>query len=156
MVKRLKDYLNRNNVNFVTYYHNPIYSAEDLAMHLNAPLNSIAKTYLLRANGEFVLLAIPACCEIDIDKLRKALSMNKIDFPPEASQEKLFPDCEADALPPFGNLYGIKVYVDDQFGENAQLIFPAGSFRDSVKVKFSDFKHLVDPVITSCCRAGKS
>ncbi len=151
MVKRLKDYLNRNNVNFVTYYHNPIYTAEDLAAHLNVSLNTIAKTYLLRADGENMLLAIPACCEIDIDKLRSGLSRNDIDFPSEGSHEKLFPDCEADALPPFGNLYGIKVYVDDHFGEGGELIFFAGSFRDSVKIKFDDFKRLVNPVITSCC-----
>lgn len=150
-VKKIKNYLKQNKVDFISYYHNPVYTAEDLAKHLNIPVENVVKTYLLGTNGEHLLLVIPSFCEIDIEKLEVTLSKSMIKFLPEGTQERVFPDCEADALPPFGNLYGVPVHAEQSLGKRDEIVFFAGTFRDSMKIKLSDFIHLVKPVMECYC-----
>lgn len=151
MINKLKDFLKANKVNFTSYYHSPVYSAQDLGKYLDHPLRGVARTYLVMVNGDVVIIVIPACCEIDIDKLKQILSKDEISFPSEGIQEKYLPDCEADALLPFGNLYGLKVYIDPLFREDDEFVFFAGSFTNSIKMKFSDFERLAKPELTNCC-----
>lgn len=150
-MNKLKDYLKANKVNFTSYHHNPFYSAQELAKYLDHPLREVASTYLVKVNGDVIIIVIPACCEIDIDKLKQILSKEKVSFPSEGIQEAYLPDCEADALPPFGNLYGLKVYIDPSFRDDDEIVFFAGSFTNSIKMKFSDYERLVKPELTNFC-----
>lgn len=151
MIKELKNFLRENKVDFTSYYHHPVYDPRELEDHLNISSEKIAKTYLIRINGSFALLVIPSSCEVDPRKLESVISIEKVSFPHEGIQEKYMPGCEADALHPFGNLYGLKVYADQRFRKKDEIAFFAGSSRHSIKMKFSDFENLVHPVFISCC-----
>jgi len=50
-------------------------------------------------------------------------------------------------MPPFGNLYGIPVYVDSELAEDETIVFNAGTHEDSVHMKFADFRQLVEPTM---------
>ena len=65
----------------------------------------------------------------------------------EEEVEKLFPDYEAGAEPPFGHLYGLKVYADQLLQEDEEIVFNAGTHTDVVKMKFKDFKRLAKPIM---------
>ncbi|MGA2192837.1 MAG: YbaK/EbsC family protein, partial [Nitrospirota bacterium] len=59
--------------------------------------------------------------------------------------KNLFPDCEPGAMPPFGNLYGIPVYVDRSLAEDKNIVFNAGTYYEAVRMSYSDFERLVRP-----------
>ena len=66
----------------------------------------------------------------------------------EAEFRGAFPDCELGAIPPFGNLYGIKVYVDQAL-RDSEMIFNAGSHRELIRMQWADYERLVQPVVAS-------
>jgi len=61
--------------------------------------------------------------------------------------EELFPDCELGAMPPFGNLYGMDVYVSGSLTEDEEIAFNAGSHSELIRMAFRDFERLVHPKI---------
>ena len=58
-----------------------------------------------------------------------------------------FPDCEAGALPPFGNLYDVAVYVDRALGRNERIVFQAGTHTVTMSVAYQDFERLARPTV---------
>jgi len=60
---------------------------------------------------------------------------------------RVFPDCEVGAMPPFGNLYQLPVYLDRGLSEQPRLIFNAGTHRETMTVAAADFLRLVEPTV---------
>src|SRR5439155_7858542 len=65
----------------------------------------------------------------------------------EAEFKELFTDCELGAMPPFGNLYGLEVYVDQSLTTDMEIVFQAGTRHEAVKLQYQDFAGLVRPRI---------
>jgi Ala-tRNA(Pro) deacylase len=59
----------------------------------------------------------------------------------------LFPQCQAGAMPPFGNLYGLSVWVDEGLTADDKIVFNAGTHTDTVRLRYSDFARLVQPKV---------
>jgi Ala-tRNA(Pro) deacylase len=60
---------------------------------------------------------------------------------------QMFPDCEIGAMPPFGNLFGMKVYVSEALAEDDEIAFNAGYLTELVRMKYADFERLVKPSV---------
>jgi len=73
-------------------------------------------------------------------------------LPPETELARLFPDCELGAMPPFGNLYGMPVYLDSGLAAEEMITFNAGTHRDVVHMRTSEFRKLVQPTLISLAR----
>jgi len=58
-----------------------------------------------------------------------------------------FPDCEIGFMPPFGNLYGMDVYVDKYLTEDREIAFNAGAHLELFKMSYQDFEKLVKPKV---------
>jgi len=61
----------------------------------------------------------------------------------------LFPQCEAGAMPPFGNLFNLPVCVDQTLASDEEIIFNAGNHTQTVRMKYADFARLVKPQVVS-------
>ena len=61
--------------------------------------------------------------------------------------EDSFPDCEVGAMPPFGNLYGVPVYVEKTLAEDETMVFRSGTHTETMSVSYSDFERLVEPTV---------
>ena len=59
------------------------------------------------------MLALPAPYQVDLEKAAAALGVKEARLAEEAEFEGTFADCEVGAMPPFGNLYGVAVYVEE-------------------------------------------
>jgi Ala-tRNA(Pro) deacylase len=58
-----------------------------------------------------------------------------------------FADCEPGAMPPFGNLYDVPVYVDRALGNNERIVFQAGTHTVTMSVPYADFERLAHPTV---------
>ena len=61
----------------------------------------------------------------------------------------LFPDCLVGAMPPFGNLYGVPVYLDASLTDDPEIVFQAGTHTDHEVSVVSDYIKLVNPTVAS-------
>ena len=145
--ERLEQYLRENGVPFEVMTHRRAYTMPEVAAALHVRGKQVAKSVMVKADGRMVLLVIPAPYRLNLAKVRALLGAKKASLAKEEDFADLFPDCATGAMPPFGNLYGVPVYVDRVLAEEGSLVFRAGTHRHSMKVASADFARLVQPTV---------
>jgi len=145
VLKKLKDYLEKNQVRYDVGYHERVYTSQEIAAAMHVPGRELAKVVMVKADGKMVMLVLPASYQVETKKLKKALQCKKLAIAKEREFEELFPDCEVGAMPPFGNLYHLEVWVDQVLTEDEFIFFRAGSHVETLKVKYNDYARLVNP-----------
>ncbi len=146
-VKKLKSYLDSNNIEYVTISHSPAYTAQRIAELTHIPGKDLAKTVIVKLDDTFAMAVVPASHRVDIDYLKRGVGAEQVDLATEAEFADLFPDCELGAMPPFGNLYDMDVYVAEKLAEDEEIAFNAGSHTELVRMSYEDFAKLVKPKV---------
>ena len=148
-VKRLKEFLDGHDIKYVSISHSPAYSAQTIAESAHIPGKELAKTVIVKINDEFAMVILPASYRVHLGHLKAAVSASHVELATETELENLFPDCERGAMPPFGNLYDMDVYVAEQLTEDDEIAFSAGSHTELIRMSYKDFESLVTPKITA-------
>lgn len=143
--KRLKEFLDSHNMKYVTISHSRAFTAQETATSAHIPGKELAKTVMVKVDGKMAMAVLPASFKLDFDLLKKATGSGKIEIANEKEFKGLFPECEVGAMPPFGNLYGMDVFVAKSLTEDEEIAFNAGSHRELVRMAYKDFERLVKP-----------
>ena len=143
---RLEAYLREKQVPFEVRHHPRAITAQEVAASEHVPGKMLAKTVMVLADGKMVMLALPAPYQVDVDKAGKVLGV-EVRLAHEEEFENTFSDCEVGAMPPFGNLYEVPVYVEAALAEDETIVFRAGTHTDTMSVSYADFERLVEPTI---------
>ena len=151
-IKALRDYLDRNGVKYVTIRHSPAYTSQEIAASAHVKGQNLAKTVIVKIDESMTMAVLPARYRVDIDSLREAASVRAVALATETEFVEMFPACEAGAMPPFGNLYDMKVYVDTTLTQDRVIAFNAGSHSELIQLEYADFRRLVEPVVLSFSR----
>jgi Ala-tRNA(Pro) deacylase len=142
---RLKEYLDKNKIKYVIIQHSIAYTTPEIAALAHIPGKELAKTVIIKIDGKMAMTVLPASYRMDIDKFKQALGAKKIEIATEKEFENIFSDCETGAMPPFGNLYDMGVYVAESLTEDKEITFNACSHRELIKLAYKDFEKLVSP-----------
>ena len=135
-VKKLKEFLDSHDVKYVSISHSPAYSAQTIAESAHIPGKELVKTVIVRIDDEFAMVILPASYRVHLGHLKAAVSASHVELANEAELENLFPDCERGAMPPFGNLYGLDVYVAEELTEDEEIAFSAGSHTELIRMSY--------------------
>lgn len=144
-VKRLKEFLDSHNMKYVTISHSRAFTAQETATSAHIPGKELAKTVMVKVDGKMAMAVLPASYKVDFDLLTKATGSGKVEIADEEEFRDLFPGCEIGAMPPFGNLYGMGVFVAKSLTEDEEIAFNAGSHRELLRMAYKDFERLVKP-----------
>ncbi len=142
---RLKDFLDKEHIKYVTIAHSPAFTAQEIAAMAHIPGKEIAKTVVVKIDGEMAMVVTSASEQVELNHLKETLGANEVDLASEDEFEDSFPDCETGAMPPFGNLYGMNVFVSQTLREDEQIAFNAGSHSELVRLPYTEFERLVHP-----------
>jgi Ala-tRNA(Pro) deacylase len=145
----IAQFLSDKHVSFESLPHIDTYDAQHLAQALHVPGRDVAKTVLLRADGGFayVVAVLPATKNVDLDQASQSLGGSKLALATELEISDHCPDCEMGVLPPFGSQYGMKTIVDESLAAEEEIVFEGNTHRDAIRMKFSDFQRLEQPLI---------
>lgn len=145
--KKLKAYLDDQRVKYVTINHSKAYTAQEVVASLHIKGKKFAKTVMINVDGKMVMAVLPASYRVNLEKLRSLLHAENVEIAAEQEFQKIFPGCEVGAMPPFGNLYDMPVYVAASLVADDDIYFTAGSHTELVKMRFTDYENLVDPEV---------
>jgi Ala-tRNA(Pro) deacylase len=145
--RSLDEFLIRNRVPYTTFRHAPAFTAMHAAAISHVPGHSWAKTVVCIADGEVVLAVVPAHYTIDFDKLRDLTGASTLRLATGHEIGKLYPDCEEGAMPPFGDLYLQRVFVEECFVGDPEMVFNAGTHTDCIRMHYGDFVDIAKPVV---------
>jgi Ala-tRNA(Pro) deacylase len=147
ILKSLKQFLDLHDAEYSHSVHEPAFSAKQLARIDHVPAGRVAKTTVLRADDSSVMAVLPADEWVILTVLASAIGASRIRLATEAELIQLFPDCEVGAMPPFGNLFGLPAYIDGALAAQKRIEFLAGTHRDVIYMKFSEFIRLTNPTV---------
>jgi len=146
--RRIREYLDSQNISHEWLSHPEAFTAQEVAHSLHVSGKRLAKTVVLDAEGRLVMAVLPASHRLNLPELKAVLEVKRLEMLPESELTRLFPDCELGAIPPFGNLYGIEVWVDRAVAEAEEIVFTAGTHVDAVRMKYSDYADLAKPHVS--------
>jgi len=143
--KKLKSFLDENKVKYVSIRHSSAYTAQEIAAIAHIPGKDLAKTVIIKIDGKMAMAVLPASYKVSFDNLKNIIGAKEIRLAYEQEFIDKFPDCEVGAMPPFGNIYGMDVFVAESLADDEEIAFNACNHTELIKMSFSDFEKLVKP-----------
>ena len=143
----LKDYLDHEQVHYDVLPHPEAFRALAIAQTLHTPEKEMAKVVIVKVDQRFVMMVLPASWNVDLHRLRIVFATHQVRLATEEEMKSLFPDCELGAMPPFGQLYGLPVYVDQLLAEDEEIVFQGGTHSEAIRMRYWDFASLTFPAV---------
>ena len=144
---KLKQFLDSHRIKYVSIVHSPAYTAQEVAQSVHLPGRDVAKTVIVKIDDQLVMAVLPANRKVVLQELRELLDADQVHFATEDEFKARFPDCETGAMPPFGNLYGMEVFVAPNLAEETEIAFNAGTHSEAIQMSYADFERLVQPKV---------
>jgi Ala-tRNA(Pro) deacylase len=144
-VKKLKEFLDSHKIKYVSVKHSRAYTAQEIAASSHIKGKELAKTVMVSLDGKMAMAVLPASYRVDLDRLKEVAGAKKIELAVEKDFQDMFPGCEVGAMPPFGNLYGMDVFVATSLAEDEEIAFNAGSHTELIRLSYKDFERLAKP-----------
>jgi Ala-tRNA(Pro) deacylase len=133
--KRLKEFLDSHGIGYTVMTHKVVTGWR------------VAKSVLVKCDEQFALIVLQAPAMVDFNRVKKALKCEEVRLASELEMEKLFPGVELGAESPFGNLYGLPVYLDKGLTEASEIVFNAGTHTETIRMKYDDYAASVKPKV---------
>ena len=145
VLRRLKEVFDRAKISYEVYNHPRAFTAQEIAATQHITGRAMAKVVMLNVDGSFIMAILPSNRMVNFDRAKAGLRATEVSLATEEQFAVLFPECEIGAMPPFGNLFGLPVYVDPALEKYESIFFNAGNHQHTVRLKYRDFKLLVKP-----------
>jgi Ala-tRNA(Pro) deacylase len=153
MNARVQGFLEGSHIPYEVLAHPLAFTAQGVAHASHVSGWQMAKVVVVRpSSGPSFMAVLPASCRLDMKHLEQVSGWKGLTLVPEGDMHDVFPDCETGAMPPFGNLYGLPVFVDEHLAQEKQVVFQAGNHREAVRVAWTDFERAVHPTVADFCR----
>lgn len=146
-LRRCVDMLENYQIPYVHTKHPNAYRAVEVAEAEHLPAYMLAKTVIVRSPNGYAMAVLPADCKIDLEQLAATLNFKHLDLATEEEVRELFPESEVGAMPPFGALFDMPVYLDVRLAEEPYILFNGGTHRDAIHISVADYIRVVDPAI---------
>jgi Ala-tRNA(Pro) deacylase len=145
--KKVAQFLDSQKIKYVLIKHSPAFTAQEIAASAHIPGKELAKTVMVKLDDQMGMAVLPASYRVDFEGLKKLSGAKTVELASENEFQRLFPECEIGAMPPFGNLYDMKVFVAKPLAEDDEIAFNAGSHAELMKLHYADFAKLVKPTV---------
>lgn len=143
----LTQFLDAHNIQYVVISHSPAYTAQGIAGLSHISGKELAKTVIVRLDGNLAMAVLPANYHVDLTALRRGANAKAIALASEEEFQDRFPECETGAMPPFGHRYGMSVFADESLERDKEIAFNAGTHRELIRMSWQDYKALAAPTI---------
>jgi Ala-tRNA(Pro) deacylase len=145
--ERLEQYFREHQVPFEVLSHSEAYTMQEVAASLHIPGKQVAKVVIVKADGKMAMLVVSSPDLLNFAKVGALLDAKNVRLAKEDEFGDLFPDCEVGGMPPFGNLYGIPVFVDQTLSNETDIVFRVGTLQEVMKITYADFARLAQPTV---------
>jgi Ala-tRNA(Pro) deacylase len=149
ILTKLKEFLDATRVPYEVHFHRRAFTAQEVAAADHVPGREMAKVVIVDGGSEYLMAVLPAPYHVALRRLAKAAGKTDLRLATEAEFAGAFPGCEPGAMPPFGNLYGVPVWVDTSLTRDDKIVFNAGNHEQTVRMAYADFARLVQPSVAS-------
>ncbi len=155
IMKKLKELFDQAKISYEVYNHPLAYTAQEIAEKQHFSGDQMAKVVMLNADGDLVMAVVTGSEKVHLPTVRANLGADEVRLAKEDEFISRFPGCEIGAMPPFGNLFGVPVYVDPAVAKDESIYFNAGNHVQAVRLLYKDFAKLVKPRVVRLVEGKK-
>ena len=151
---KLKSFFDTNNISYKLLTHPPAKTSEEVAKLRGTPLETGAKSMIIKIDEGFIEIVIPANKKFLSKPAKKYFNTNCLRFAYQNELDNLT-HCLQGAVPPFGSLFGLKTYVDKSLFDNENydyISFNGGLRGKSFQIKKEDYKKIENPILIEICK----
>lgn len=146
--ERIIDLLEAENMEYELMEHKPVKTSEEAAKVRGTSMSMAPKAMLLKKeDGDFVMICIPADRKLDMKRVEKVLDSGVRLAEPSEVENRF--GVKVGAVPPFGNIFGIEMYLDATFWKKKEVVFNAGRRDRSIRMNAEDLIKVAKPVSIS-------
>lgn len=146
-VDKIKQYLDDQHIKYIVMQHSPAYTAQEIAASTHIPGKHFAKSVMVKIDGRLAVAVLPATDKVNLERLAQSTGAKSVELAEENEFKDHFPECEPGAMPPFGNLFNMEVFVSPHLSESEQIAFNAGNHSEVMQLAYSEFVRLVKPIV---------
>jgi Ala-tRNA(Pro) deacylase len=144
MYQRLETFLNGRQATYKRIRHSAAVTAQEQAAVMHAPGMRVAKVLIVKERDGFVMAVLPASTQLDLDRLKGLVGHGDVRLATIEEIRVVAPDCMPGAIPPFGALYDLRTFVDQQLLTMPEVTVPAGDPSSAIRLRSAEFRRLVD------------
>ncbi len=146
LFQKIVAFLNEHHCHHSVLEHVAVRTSLEAAQARGEPLKIGAKALVLKDEKQFFMVVIPADRRLETGKVKKTRCSRNLRF---ASPEELLEinGLVPGSVPPFGNIIGLQMMVDQHVFDNEFMAFNAGSLEKSIKMKTADYRSIVHPEV---------
>jgi Ala-tRNA(Pro) deacylase len=145
----ITNYLEQKHARYSVIPHRPAYTAQEEAAAAHIPGAAWAKSVVCMADDELLLAVVPAPCTVDFERLKRTVDADSVRLALESEFVPAYRECEPGAMPPFGELFGQQVVVDEVLARDPEIVFSGGSHGDAIRMLYREFERLSHPTIAT-------
>ncbi|MGH8655918.1 MAG: aminoacyl-tRNA deacylase [Gammaproteobacteria bacterium] len=146
-LQKLQEFLDRHHVKYVTMTHSRAYTAQEIAQSAHVSGKELAKIVMVKLDNKLAMAVLPAASQVDFGRLRQGTGIDNAELALEEEFKDEFAGCDVGAMPPFGNLYGIPVFISRDLTRDESITFSAGSHTELMRLAYRDYSRLVNPTV---------
>jgi Ala-tRNA(Pro) deacylase len=146
-LRSLDNALREARIPYTTFSHPAAFTAQRVAAVSHVPGRSWAKIVVCFVDDQLVLAVLPAHFMVDLELLRLLAGGATVRLAREPEFAGLYPDCELGAIPPCGNRFAPRVFVDKSLVGETEMVFSAGTHTEAIRLHYGDFATLVGPTV---------
>jgi Ala-tRNA(Pro) deacylase len=152
ITQRLKTLLETRQAAYEVLPHREVFTAQEVAATTDVSGHQLAKVVIARDDADQVVMAVlPAACRLDLAALGRRAGGRRLTLATEQQFRSLFPDCDPGAMPPFGDLYAVPMYVDSCFPQTRDFFFQAGNHHEVVRMSWREYSDIERPQLGEFC-----
>ncbi len=143
---RIIDLLTARGVAHRVLRHAPVRTSEEASQVRGTPLEAGAKALVCHADDRVVLIVIPADARLDNRAFKHLAGVKNVRMI-DAERVHELVGAPVGAVPPFGSLFGLPTYADEEVAERDMIAFNIGGRDVSVTMSGRDYAALEQPTL---------
>lgn len=145
MLRQLEEFLGTHGTRHERIDHREAFTSQEEAAAAHISGWSWAKVVIVKEREGLAMAVLPACCAIDMDRLKGLIGRGEIELASVEEIIKTFPGCELGAIPPFGRLFRVPTFVEEALVDQREITMPAGDHRTAIRMRAADYLGLAEP-----------
>ncbi|WP_196140316.1 aminoacyl-tRNA deacylase [Aliikangiella sp. G2MR2-5] len=133
------EYLDSLLIDYNLIPHKSAFTAQETAEKAHIKGEQLSKVIIVGSGQKMSMVVVPANYLLLQTDLARLLKSPDLTIVPEHLFADRFPECEIGAMPPFGKLYNMNVFLAKELANKEFITFNAGSHSLLVKMHTRDF-----------------
>ena len=144
--RRIREFLRGNQAPYAIITHSPAFTAVQLSETSRIPCEEVAKTVVVKIDRRLAIAATPADKSLDLELLAHQIKADHVSLAKESELAERFLGCQIGTAPPFGNVFGMKTYIDIELTRQKYIAFAAGTHTDLIVMPYAEYQRVAEPV----------